>query len=166
MGIKWKTTVNKMPDMTKSIKTLDGRKVEVGVIEGEHQWLAAIHEYGCNITVTDKMRAYLHYHGLHLSPNTTTIKIPERSFLRTGHDKNIDKVMKQADRAVEQVAGGYMSDQQLLDLVGQVLTTNIKTYARDLSNPPNHPYTVEQKGSSNPLVNTGGMIEGITWRTK
>jgi hypothetical protein len=166
MGIKWKTTVNKMPDMTKSIKTLDGRKVEVGVIEGEHQWLAAIHEYGCNITVTQKMRAYLHYHGLHLSPNTTTIKIPERSFLRTGHDKNIDKVMKQADRAVEQVAGGYMSDQQLLDLVGQVLTTNIKTYARDLSNPPNHPYTVEQKGSSNPLVNTGGMIEGITWRTK
>jgi hypothetical protein len=166
MGIKWKTAVNKMPDMTKSIKTLDGRKVEVGVIEGEHQWLAAIHEYGCNITVTDKMRAYLHYHGLHLSPNTTTIKIPERSFLRTGHDKNIDKVMKQADRAVEQVAGGYMSDQQLLDLVGQVLTTNIKTYARDLSNPPNHPYTVEQKGSSNPLVNTGGMIEGITWRTK
>lgn len=166
MGIKWKTTVNKMPDMTKSIKTLDGRKVEVGVIEGEHQWLAAIHEYGCNITVTQKMRAYLHYHGLHLSQNTTTIKIPERSFLRTGHDKNIDKVMKQADRAVEQVAGGYMSDQQLLDLVGQVLATNIKTYARDLSNPPNHPYTVEQKGSSNPLVNTGGMIEGITWRTK
>lgn len=166
MGIKWKTTVNKMPDMTKSIKTLDGRKVEVGVIEGEHQWLAAIHEYGCNITVTQKMRAYLHYHGLHLSPNTTTIKIPERSFLRTGHDQNIDKVMKQADRAVEQVAGGYMSDQQLLDLVGQVLATNIKTYARDLSNPPNHPYTVEQKGSSNPLVNTGGMIEGITWRTK
>lgn len=166
MGIKWKTTVNKMPDTTKSIKTLDERKVEVGVIEGEHQWLAAIHEYGCNITVTDKMRAYLHYHGLHLSPNTTTIKIPERSFLRTGHDKNIDKVMKQADRAIEQVAGGYMSDQQLLDLVGQVLATNIKTYARDLSNPPNHPYTVEQKGSSNPLVNTGGMIEGITWRTK
>ena len=166
MGIKWKTTVNKMPDMTKSIKTLDGRKVEVGVIEGEHQWLAAIHEYGCNITVTQKMRAYLHYHGLHLSPNTTTIKIPERSFLRTGHDKNIDKVMKQADRAVEQVAGRYMSDQQLLDMIGQVLATNIKTYARDLSNPPNHPYTVEQKGSSNPLVNTGGMIEGITWRTK
>lgn len=166
MGIKWKTTVNKMTDMTKSIKTLDGRKVEVGVIDGEHQWLAAIHEYGCNITVTQKMRAYLHYHGLHLSPNTTTIKIPERSFLRTGHDKNIDKVMKQADRAVEQVVGGYMSDQQLLDMIGQVLATNIKTYARDLSNPPNHPYTVEQKGSSNPLVNTGGMIEGITWRTK
>lgn len=74
--------------------------------------------------------------------------------------------MTQADRAVEQVAGGYMTDQQLLDLIGQVLATNIKTYARDLSNPPNHPYTVEQKGSSNPLVNTGGMIEGISWRTK
>lgn len=166
MGIKWKTTNNKMPEMVKLAETLNDRKVEVGVLEGESQWLAAIHEYGCNITVTPKMRAYLHRNGLHLSQNTTTIHIPERSFLRSGHDKHIDSVLQQGGMAVGQVLAGKMSEQQLLDMIGQILSTNIKSYAVNLSSPANHPYTVEQKGSSNPLVDTGNMIEGITWRTK
>ena len=44
--------------------------------------LGAIHEFGATINVTDKMRAYLHYKGIHLKPETTTITIPARSFLR------------------------------------------------------------------------------------
>ena len=44
------------------------------------------------------------------------------------------------------------------------LASKIKDYARDLDSPPNHPFTVEQKGSSNPLVDTGDMIGGISWR--
>lgn len=44
--------------------------------------LGAIHEFGATIQVTEKMRAYLHYLGVHLKPETTTITIPARSFLR------------------------------------------------------------------------------------
>lgn len=44
--------------------------------------LGAIHEFGATIQVTEKMRAYLHYIGIHLKPETTTITIPARSFLR------------------------------------------------------------------------------------
>lgn len=44
--------------------------------------LGAIHEFGATINVTDKMRAYLHHIGIHLKPETTTITIPARSFLR------------------------------------------------------------------------------------
>lgn len=44
--------------------------------------LGAIHEFGATIHVTEKMRAYLHYIGVHLKPETTTITIPARSFLR------------------------------------------------------------------------------------
>lgn len=44
--------------------------------------LGAIHEFGATINVTDKMRAYLHYIGIHLKPDTKTIVIPTRSFLR------------------------------------------------------------------------------------
>lgn len=166
MGVKWKTVFDKYPAMVKTIETINSKKVEVGCIEGKHQWLAAIHEYGCNITVTPKMRAYLHYHGLHLSPETTEIHIPERSFLRAGHDQEAEAVLRKGSMAIGQVLGGYMSEEQLLDMIGQMLATKIKTYARDLSEPPNHPYTVEQKGSSNPLVDTGGMIEGISWRVE
>lgn len=44
--------------------------------------LGAIHEFGATIQVTEKMRAYLHHIGVHLKPETTTITIPARSFLR------------------------------------------------------------------------------------
>ena len=44
--------------------------------------LGAIHEFGATIKVTPKMRAYLHYKGIHLKDSTTTITIPARSFLR------------------------------------------------------------------------------------
>ena len=44
--------------------------------------LGAIHEFGATINVTEKMRAYLHYIGVHLKPETTSIVIPTRSFLR------------------------------------------------------------------------------------
>lgn len=44
--------------------------------------LGAIHEFGATITVTDKMRNYLHSQGLHLKKDTMTVVIPTRSFLR------------------------------------------------------------------------------------
>lgn len=166
MGIKYKTIKDEFPEMIKRMESLNGRKVEVGVLEGENAWLASIHEYGCNIPVTPKMRAFLHYHGLHLSKDTKVIRIPERSFLRTGYDENVDDVTKRAGMLIAQVLDGSISDDELLNEVGRTLSTKIKEYAVDLSSPPNSSYTVEQKGSSNPLVDSGSMIEGITWRNK
>lgn len=165
MGVKWKTTKNGLPELIDTLKGLSGRKVEVGAA-GSDAWLASIHEYGCRITVTPKMRAFLHGQGLHLKESTKEIVIPERSFLRTGHDENVDRVMAQTERALSQVVAGKMSVDDMLDLYGQQMATAIKNYMRDLSSPANHPYTVEQKGSSNPLVDTGQLIESITWRTK
>lgn len=166
MGVKYKVKKDKFPDVQKSLETLNGRKVTVGCLKGEHAWLAGIHEYGCNIKVTPKMRAFLHHKGYHLKKSTTVIKIPERSFIRTGHDTYVDEVMNKADKLLGQVVNGKMSEEQLLNFVGLTLTTKIKKYARDLSNPPNSSMTVKEKGSSNPLVNTGNMIEGITFEVE
>lgn len=167
MGIKYRTVKNRFPEMVTAISALDGRKVEIGVLQGGAQWLAAIHEYGCHITVTPKMRAYLHYQGLHLSPNTTTIKIPERSFLRAGHDAHAENLLKKAEILLKQVLDGKMSPQQWLDEgIGKPMATKIKDFLREISSPPNHPYTTDKKGSSNPLIDTGAMLNGITWRTK
>lgn len=44
--------------------------------------IAAVHEFGCTIPVTQKMRAYLHYQGIHLKASTQYINIPPRPFLR------------------------------------------------------------------------------------
>lgn len=163
MAVKYKTVKNKLPQIEKSLKGMMDKTVIVGSLQGSNQWLAGIHEYGCNIPVTPKMRAFLHRQGLHLKDSTTHIKIPERSFLRTGHDENVERVLTQTGRAIGQVIAGKMSVDDMLDLYGQQMATAIKTYMRDLSKPPLHPYTVEQKGSSNPLIDTGSLIESIIW---
>lgn len=164
MGVKWKTTKNEFPKMIANIQALGEKSIEVGAIEGEHKWLAAIHEYGCNIIVTPKMRAYLHSQGLHLKPTTTEIRIPERSFLRASHDEKGNDVLKRSERALGLVAAGQMSTEQYLDMVGRDYMSMVKDYIVELDTPPNHPYTVEQKGSSNPLVSTGNLVESISYR--
>lgn len=143
---------------------MNGTAVEVGVLNGENKWLAAIHEYGLDIEVTPAMRAYLHSQGLHLKKSTTHIHIPERSFLRTGYDQNIDGVLKKGRALLKDVLAGKMSVAACHKAVGLELSSKISDYAIELSSPENHPFTKNQKGSSNPLVDTGDMIGGITWR--
>ena len=38
LGVRYKTTINKLPKVMASIETLNGRKVHVGALEGEHSW--------------------------------------------------------------------------------------------------------------------------------
>lgn len=125
--------------------------------------MAGIHEWGVNIPVTEKMRAYLHSQGLHLKPTTTHIRVPERSFIRSSFDDNHDRIIKQTERALGQVLGGQMSIDDLLDLYGEQMSTAIKKRIRDINSPALHPYTIAKKGSSNPLIDSGGLVESITW---
>lgn len=142
---------------------LNGRKVNVGCLRGSHAWLAAIHEYGCRINVTPKMRAYLHHIGIHLKPSTTVIVIPERSFIRAGYEHSIGRVTEHAEVLIDDVLGGTMTVDQFLKIIGIELSSEIKEYATNLDSPPNSAMTIQQKGSSNPLWDTGQMIGGITY---
>lgn len=74
--------------------------------------------------------------------------------------------MKQTERAIAAVVAGTMSVDDMLDLCGNQLATAIKKYARDLSSPANSSLTIEWKGSSNPLVDTGNMIASIDWEVE
>lgn len=198
MSVKFKTTVDLTPEIEKTAKLLNNKKVKVGAFKGDHAWLVGIHEYGCNIT--PKKAQYL---TVPVSPKsagrrasefndlwtmradsgelflcrnvgkdsfevlywlTKSVHIPERSFLRAGHDKEAERIIKQTERAVGQVLAGKMSPDDLYELCGQQMATAIKTYARNLSTPPNSWATKEAKGSDNPLVGkTGQMIESIDW---
>ena len=166
MATKWTTKKNSLPSVETMIKDLNGVKVNVGVLEGEHAWLARIHEYGCKIPVTDKMRKWFAAQGYPLKKTTTVITIPERSFLRAGYDQNIDSVIKEAEGMLPDVMLGTMSVEEYAKAVGLTLAGAIKEYAVDLRDPPNSGMTVERKGSSNPLVDTGSMIDGITYEVE
>lgn len=54
----------------------------------------------------------------------------------------------------------------LLDALGLEAKGKMQEFARDLSSPPNSPFTVEQKGSSNPLVDSGNLIGSIDYEVE
>lgn len=168
MGVKFKTVKDDFPKMEASLKGLNGKKVNVGVLGGgEQAWLAGIHEYGCNIPVTEKMRKYLHSQGLHLKPSTKNIHIPERSFLRTGHDTHIDEVLDKFDKILPDLVDGNMDSDELCELIGQMLRDKIVDYATNLSEPAKHPFTLQRNGGKpNPLIDSGHMIGAIDFEVK
>lgn len=167
MKVKWTTKKNKFPEIKRNCGELDGKAVQVGVLGGgEAAWLAGIHEYGCTITITPRMRAWLHANGLHVKDSTSSIKIPERPFLRNGYEESKEKAVKGAEQVIGEVVSGNMNAMDVLETVGLLLQSGIKDYATDLSSPANHSFTVDRKGSSNPLVDSGSMIGAIQYRVK
>ena len=164
MAVKHTTKVNKFPEMRASIKTLDDLKINVGYIAGgELAWLAGIHEYGCRIAITDKMRRWLHANGLHVKKTTTHIVIPERSFLRAGFDQHNGEVLRKVDDLIPDVVEGAMAVDEFAKVIGLLMKSKIQAYAIDLKNPALHPFTIERTGNTNPLVGTGDMIGAIDW---
>ncbi len=165
MPCEWKTVKNDFPKMQAAAEQLSSHSVEVGAT-GENAWLAGIHEYGCHIQVTPKMRAWFARNGYPLKKTTTEIVIPERSFLRAGFDENAEGIVEMYEDALGDVLDGTMPTELFLQGIGVELATKIKTYARNLSSPADSRMTTERKGSSNPLVKTGGMIESINYEVK
>lgn len=165
MGVKIKTKSDQFDRMRRTAEGLKGMKIQCGVL-GEQAWLAGIHEYGCNIRVTDKMRAYLRYHGLHLKQSTKEIRIPERSFLRTGFDKSEKEIMEKIEKLMPDVLAGNLSESQFSKTIGLLMKSRIQNHARDLRIPKNHPFTVDRKRSGNPLVDSGDMIGAIDYEVR
>lgn len=163
MGAKFIKKLNKFPEMTASLQAIDGKTINVGV-KGEHAWLASIHEYGCRIKVTPKMRAWLHANGLHIKEATTEIVIPERSFLRSGFDECHEKVLDRAERMLSQLIDGTISENDFYDFVGGFLRDCIQDYAEDMTAPAKHPFTLQRNGGkADLLTDTGDMINSIEY---
>ncbi len=148
----------------KAAAGLRGKTVKVGPT-GEHAWIARIHEYGCQIPVTPKMRQYFAAKfGQGLKKDV--ISIPERPFLRAGHDQCIEAVLNEAERLLPKVLARTRTAEALAVQVGRALRDGIKQYAYHLSSPANAPITVREKGKNDPLMDTGQMIEGIAYETE
>ena len=197
MKVKYITKDDNFPNIKRQLELVNGTGVEVGVLKGEHKWLAGIHEYGAHIkpgkaqyltvpvtpeavgrragsfsdtfvlTTDDGKKFIAQKSGDDVKLLywlTKSVTIPERAFLRGGYDAHKDAVAKKAEMILADVATGKTTSRGLHQAVGLALSSKIKEYARNLDSPPNRPITVENKGSSNPLVDSGDMIGGITWR--
>lgn len=90
-----------------------------------------------------------------------TDRIPERSFLRSTVDEQQGKIADLLQRSVVDVVDGKYPLMTGFNRMGLWLAGKVQAKIRDLKDPPNAPYTIEQKGSSNPLIDTGRMRQSI-----
>jgi hypothetical protein len=94
------------------------------------------------------------------------VKIPERSFIRTGFNENVGKITDKIKDLLPDVLQLDVNPEIFLNAIGQEFAGLIQRHARTVMDPPNAPATINVKGSSNPLHDTGRMIGAINYKVK
>lgn len=92
-----------------------------------------------------------------------TTRIPERSFIRSTLVNKKNEIINLQSNLLSNISSGKMSTSQALGLLGEFLAGEIKTKIVALKSPPNKPTTIKAKGRSNPLVDTGQLLNSITY---
>lgn len=157
----------RVPEFLQMLDDLFKTHLEIGVFgedDSEIVMIASVHEFGVDIRVTDKMRNYLHSIGIHLKGDTTHVKIPERSFLRGSYDQEKENIVIESERLLRRVIALELPVNTFYQTLGELIVGKVQRYLTDLRNPPNTPATITNKGSSNPLINTGRLRQSITYK--
>ena len=129
------------------LKDIKGKSVGVGIID------AGKHETSDDKTVATI--AYEHEFG--------TNKVPERSFMRATFLEQQDAIIALQKRIFQGIQKDTISIEQGLGILGEFFSGEIKEKIIEISSPPNSAETIEKKGSSNPLIDTGQMKNSITY---
>lgn len=160
--------VNRVDEFLSIIDHLKKTKIEIGIF-GEDDanilMIARVHEFGVDINVTQKMRGFFLAQGTPLSKGKNKISIPERSFIRSGYDKNLNKIVKVVENLLPKVFSFDLTVDQFYEQLGAYTVGFIQEYMTDLRDPPNAPLTLEKKKpKTNPLIDTGKLRESITYK--
>jgi hypothetical protein len=91
--------------------------------------------------------------------------IPERGPIRATHDKRQGHWVDSVAKLKLKVLSGEMSVRQALGILGEMMISDIKAAYRRGGDPyvPNAESTKAAKGSSTPLIDTGQLVNGVTY---
>lgn len=95
-----------------------------------------------------------------------SVTIPERSFIRTGFDTNVNKISNKIESLIGDVLEFNIDPDVFLEAIGQEFAGLIQRHMRRVNSPPNKPSTIAVKGSSNPLQDSGRLIGAIDYRVE
>ena len=145
------------------LKALDGKFVTIGIHgeEGEQKKLVR------RIPMTQKVATGTKRESV--NPNLTvsqvaswnefgTNKIPARSFIRGTYTKRHKDIIDHVAKFL------YRDPENLLEHVGLYVVSLIQEEIRKGIEPGNSKYTIARKGSSKPLIDTGQLINSITYK--
>jgi hypothetical protein len=155
--------VNRLPQLRDRIHELADKTVKVGILgnaDSDMAMIASVNEFGANIPVTDKMRGYLNFIGIHLKKSTTQIKIPERAPLRTTMDRKstMDEVVDFASRVFDL----NQDIDKIPDAIGLALVSQVQDTIESNLQPGNSSWTIERKKSAKTLQDTGRFKRQIS----
>lgn len=94
--------------------------------------------------------------------NYGTRNIPQREFMGSSFDEKKPELLQIQSKAYNSVIDGKISVKKGLKILGVWGSRTIKKKITALKSPPNAPYTIKRKGSSNPLIDTGQMRASVT----
>ncbi|SEO76391.1 hypothetical protein SAMN02800692_1995 [Luteibacter sp. UNC138MFCol5.1] len=143
----------KFEALTRRFAELAGHSVMVGIPEAENgrtdegeigsAGILAVHEFGA-----------------------PEMGIPERSVVRRSIRENVGKYRKLNLQNLRKVVRGEMSVAQALGILGAVAAGDVQLTIRNADLAPLKPETIRRKGSSKPLIDTGQVIQSITFEVR
>ena len=92
-----------------------------------------------------------------------THNIPSRPFFRTAIDGNREKIFNMTAKIADNAMVGKTTVEKAFDQLGLYMQSIIRASIRSNIPPPNSPKTVKAKNSSRTLIDTGQMINSVTW---
>lgn len=157
---------SRVDELLKRLKELESMSVKVGILSsssGEILMIANVHEFGCDIPVTNKMRVFFK-HNFGFWTTKDVIKIPERSFIRSSFDSKKGDIEETGEDLITKVVEGQLSAKNFYEMLGQTCVQAIKEFITAGISPGNAGLTVEnKKGKSTPLIDSGRLINAIDY---
>lgn len=95
--------------------------------------------------------------------------VPERPAHRLAFERNKAELEKRMELTAKAVGGKTtksMTAERGLDLLGVFYEAKVKQEIVDLRVPPNAPSTIAAKKSDNPLIDTGQMVNSVTYEKR
>jgi len=121
--------------------------------------IAFVHEMGAIIKVTEKMRRFLHWIGIHLKNSTNEIHIPERSFIRSWVHEQTAGIQNKIITLFDDVNSRKKNCKSALDELGRFGQEGIKNKFISNSWPP------LKFRSGEPLMDTKQLYDSISFET-
>lgn len=87
---------------------------------------------------------------------------PERPFMRSTFKENRKKWVQDVADNVQFLLNGTVKPEAFVESLGSVMESAIKQKIIDIDDPPNSLQVSIDKGSNNPLIDTGRMIQSVT----
>ena len=95
--------------------------------------------------------------------NFGTDKVPRRDYMTPGGQNAVKKTAPIAKQQVLRINMDEQTVEGALKIMGPVAQAEMSLAVRDLRTPPNAERTIAEKGSDNPLVDTGLLQQSQTW---